>query len=80
MISKDRRSLECLQQLTVREYAQKHKNLGGNHHLFNRSCDDFLSSRTVPDGFLHSKPVLYAFTAGMVGFLAASVGSLPGFF
>ncbi len=30
--------------------------------------------------FLHSKPVLYAFTAGMVGFLATSVGSLPGFF
>lgn len=68
------------QQLTVREYAQKHKIWAATIIFLTVLVMIFCLQGLYQMVFLHSKPVLYAFTAGMVGFLATSVGSLPGFF
>lgn len=66
-------------QTTIREYAENHKLWSVCIIIFSLLVLFFCVKALYWMIFLHSKAALYAFIAGMVGFGATAVGSLPGF-
>ncbi len=66
-------------QITVREYAANHKIWAGALIVLSVFVVIFCLKALYAMIFLHSTAALYAFIAGMVGFGATALGSLPGF-
>lgn len=68
------------QRISLTNYAKEHKIWAFCVVCFSIFCVIFCLQALYQMIFLGSKSALYAFIAGMTGFIATSIGSLPGFF